>query len=134
MSESHCFPRTSYRWPVGERQSGGWKTEYFQTSRPKMKGETKSIDIFKAPCLVWACTSPHLTRTESYHENLPAEIPILPYRQRELFCGKPHYRVSRSFLLLEDRRFCSLLPRIMVTVNAEGPHGGSKHGSLDTTK
>ena len=37
------FPQTSYRWLVGGLQSGEWRTEYSQTSRPKMKGETESV-------------------------------------------------------------------------------------------
>lgn len=38
-SRSHCFPRIPYHWPVGGFQSGEWRTEYSQTSGPKMKGE-----------------------------------------------------------------------------------------------
>lgn len=37
------FPRLPYRWLVGGLQSGEWRTEYSQASRPKMKGETGSV-------------------------------------------------------------------------------------------
>lgn len=83
MSESHCFPRTSYRWPVGGRQSGEWRTKYFQTSRPEIKGETKSLG-----------------HCERAMPGLGLYFPR-PYRDRELRLESPQRDTYSSFQTLK---------------------------------